>query len=234
MWHRGPLIAFDLETTGTSPAHDRVVTAAVLHIHPAEGRVQHYEWLLNPGIPIPEPATAVHGITTEYAATHGRAPAGALLEIAAHIGDAAHTRTPLVAYNAPFDLTMLRAECARHDAITPAIGPVIDPLVLDRGLDKYRPGTRRLAATAAHYGITLGETEAHGAGADALAAARVAWKLAEQHPELAHATVDELHEQQARWHAVWAEQFEIWLAQQPDREAMAVPRGWPIHENAPA
>lgn len=234
MWHCAPLIAFDLETTGTAPAQDRIVTAAARHIHPAEGRVEHYEWLLNPGMAIPEPAAAVHGITSEYAATHGRAPAGALLEIAAHVGDAARTGTPLVAYNAPFDLTMLRAECARYDAITPAIGPVIDPLVLDRGIDKYRRGSRRLTATAAHYGVPLAEAEAHGAGADALAAARLAWKLAEQHPDLARASVDELHEQQARWHADWAEQFESWLARQPDREAMAIPRGWPTHENAPA
>lgn len=91
MWHRAPMMAFDLETTGTSPATDRIVTAAVLHIHPAEGRVERHEWLLNPGVAIPEEATAVHGVTTEQALAHGCAPAGALLAIAAHVGHASHT-----------------------------------------------------------------------------------------------------------------------------------------------
>lgn len=228
MWHRAPLVAFDLETTGVSPEHDRIVTAAVLHIHPSEQRVERHEWLINPGVPIPEQASAVHGITSEYAASYGREPAGALLEIAAHIGHAASTGTPVVAYNAPFDLTMLTAECARHGHPQPGIGPVVDPLVIDRALDRYRRGSRRLTTVAEHYGIALSEAEAHGASADALAAARIAWRLAEAFPQLTEGDVSELHTQQADWHADWAQQFEQWLAHQPDRENETIPRDWPV------
>ena len=226
-WHRQPLVAFDLETTGIDPHQDRVVTAAVLHIDPRDGQVETYSWLINPGCDIPEPATAVHGITTEHAQTHGREPAEALLEIAAHIGHAASTGAPLVVYNAPYDLTMLHAECARHDTVAPTVGPVIDPLVIDRGLDRYRPGSRKLTATAAHYGVPISEDEAHGASADALAAARVAWKLATGYPEqLGSATLVDLQAQQAAWHEDWAAGFEQYLHRQ-GREDAEIPRGWP-------
>lgn len=220
-------MAFDLETTGVDPQQDRVVTAAVLHIDPRDGQVDTYSWLLNPGVDIPEQATGVHGITTEHAVEYGREPAGALLEIAAHIGHAANTGAPLVVYNAPYDLTMLHAECARHDTVAPAVGPVIDPLVIDRGLDRYRPGSRRLTATAAHYGVALSDDEAHGASADALAAARVAWKLATGYPEqLGTATLDDLQQQQATWHDEWAAGFEQYLKRQGRSDA-DIPRGWP-------
>ena len=220
-------MAFDLETTGVDPQQDRVVTAAVLHIDPRDGQVDTYSWLLNPGVDIPEQATGVHGITTEHAVEYGREPAGALLEIAAHIGHAANTGAPLVVYNAPYDLTMLHAECARHDTVAPAVGPVVDPLVIDRGLDRYRPGSRRLTATAAHYGVALSDDEAHGASADALAAARVAWKLATGYPEqLGTATLDDLQQQQATWHDEWAAGFEQYLKRQGRSDA-DIPRGWP-------
>lgn len=228
MWHRTPLVAFDLETTGVSPSNDRIVTAAVLHIRPSEGLVERHEWLLNPGVDIPEAATAVHGVTTANAVEHGRDPAGALLEIAAHIGNAADSGTPLVVYNAPYDLTMLTAECIRHGHPQPGIGPVVDPLVLDRALDRYRRGSRRLTAVAAHYGIVLPETEAHGASADALAAARVAWRLANAFPHVTDIDAAELHTHQAGWHAIWAEQFEQWLAEHPHRENETIPRDWPV------
>lgn len=231
-WHRQPLVAFDLETTGIDPHQDRVVTAAVLHIDPRDGQVETYTWLVNPGCDIPEPATAVHGVTTEHAREHGRDPASALLEIAAHLGRAASDGTPLVVYNAPYDLTLLACECARHDTVAPALGPVVDPLVLDRGIDRYRPGSRRLTATAAHYGVALTEDEAHGASADALAAARVAWKLATVYPdEIGTADLGELqHWQQAR-HDEWAAGFEQYLRRQ-GREDADIPRGWPVRSPA--
>lgn len=231
-WFRNPLVSFDLETTGIDPHTDRVVTAAVAHIDPRDGQVETYTWLVNPGVEIPEQATAVHGISTAHAVEHGRDPAGALLEIAAHLGQAASDGAALVVYNAPYDLTLLHAECARHDTVAPAIGPVIDPLVLDRGVDRYRPGSRRLTATAAHYGVALSETEAHGAAADALAAARVAWKLATAYPdEIGTADLGDLQRWQQARHDEWAAGFEDYLRRQ-GREDAEIPRGWPMRSPA--
>ena len=58
--HR-PLAIIDLETTGLNPDQDRIVELAILKIQPDGGTVQYVK-RLNPQIPIPAAATAVHGI----------------------------------------------------------------------------------------------------------------------------------------------------------------------------
>jgi len=57
-----PLAVIDLETTGTDPQTDRIVEISVLKILP-DGRRIHRTRRVNPGVPIPAGATAVHGIT---------------------------------------------------------------------------------------------------------------------------------------------------------------------------
>jgi DNA polymerase-3 subunit epsilon len=59
-----PLAIFDLETTGTSPERDRIVTIAILKVFPG-GLSQEFYRLVNPEIEIPQEATQVHGITNE-------------------------------------------------------------------------------------------------------------------------------------------------------------------------
>jgi DNA polymerase-3 subunit epsilon len=57
-----PLAIIDLETTGTDPQSDRIVEIGILKVTPDSRRCQRV-LRLNPGIPIPPGATAVHGIT---------------------------------------------------------------------------------------------------------------------------------------------------------------------------
>ncbi len=57
-----PLAVFDLETTGTDVKVDRVVEISVLKIFP-DGRREHRTRRINPTVPIPAEATAVHKIT---------------------------------------------------------------------------------------------------------------------------------------------------------------------------
>lgn len=59
---RRPLALLDLESTGTSPARDRIVEIAVLKLHP-DGREELRCKRVNPGVPIPAAATAIHGIS---------------------------------------------------------------------------------------------------------------------------------------------------------------------------
>ncbi|MDO8668147.1 MAG: exonuclease domain-containing protein [bacterium] len=59
-----PLVIFDLETTGLSINLDRIVEIAYLKIMP-DGEVLKGDWLLNPEMPIPAEASAIHGITDE-------------------------------------------------------------------------------------------------------------------------------------------------------------------------
>lgn len=59
---RRPLVVFDLETTGISVTQDRIVEACLLKIYP-DMREELRTYRINPGIPIPSGATAVHGIS---------------------------------------------------------------------------------------------------------------------------------------------------------------------------
>lgn len=229
-WHRELLVGFDLETTGTDPSSSRIVTAAVTEVKDGEP-VRSREWLADPGIPIPAEATAVHGITTAHAARYGRPAAEAADEIAEALAEYWAKGVPVVVYNAPFDLSLLAVELRRHGLRTLAervggeIGPVVDPLVIDRSLDRYRKGKRTLEAACAVYGVAL--AEAHQAGADALAAARVACALAERFPRECGREPWELHRDQTGWYAVWAADYARWL-RHAGRAGAEVDAGWPL------
>lgn len=57
-----PIAFLDVETTGLSPYSDRIVELSILKISP-EGKEEYKNHRVNPGIPIPAQATAIHGIT---------------------------------------------------------------------------------------------------------------------------------------------------------------------------
>ena len=59
---RRPLAFIDLESTGTSPSSDRIVEIAILKVNPDGGEDFRCN-RVNPGVPIPAEATAIHGIT---------------------------------------------------------------------------------------------------------------------------------------------------------------------------
>lgn len=56
-----PIIFFDLETTGTDISKDRIVEICFIKVLP-DGREVEYSKRVNPGMHIPESASAVHGI----------------------------------------------------------------------------------------------------------------------------------------------------------------------------
>ena len=57
-----PLVVFDIESTGVVPQRDRIVEIAVMKIMP-DGSSRTTVRRLNPGMPIPPGATAIHGIS---------------------------------------------------------------------------------------------------------------------------------------------------------------------------
>lgn len=57
-----PLAVFDLETTGVRIGRDRIVQIGIVRLLP-DGSRETYQTLINPGIPIPAEASAIHGIT---------------------------------------------------------------------------------------------------------------------------------------------------------------------------
>jgi DNA polymerase-3 subunit epsilon len=111
---------------------------------------------------------------------------------------------PVVAYNAPFDFSLLKYESLRHDiAPIDEPSPVIDPLVIDKAYDRWRKGKRTLEVVAAHYAVRL--DAAHEASADAVAAGRVAQALAERFAPWLPDAVHELHTRQIGWARAQAE-----------------------------
>lgn len=220
------LAVFDTETTGTNPLSDRIVTAFV-GIIDGNGEIERgSDWLANPGVPIPEPAASVHGITTEMAQENGE-PARVVVErIRDSLNWIARHRLPLVVYNAPFDLTLVAAECRRHGIDAPVLGPqVIDPLVMDRALDRYRRGKRTLSDTAVEYGVEL--LDAHDAGDDAVASGRLALAMTQRYPDELLVDLPVLHEKQREWAETQAASFEDYMRRTRDANFTA-DRGWPI------
>lgn len=213
------MLSFDLETTSVKPKEARIVTSALVRI---DGRdVDAREMLADPGVPIPEEAAAVHGITTEKAQAEGRPHDEVLAETVSAIKQAWADGLTLIVYNAQYDLSVLRALTGDFTVD----GPVFDPFVIDRVMDKFRKGKRTLTDVSAHYGVEIGN--AHEATADALAAARVAWKQVRKFPELTEMDMDELMEFQAvKWHEDRLS-FKKYL-EGKGRDASDVSTAWPM------
>ncbi len=229
-WHQRRLAAFDLETTGIDSESDRIVTAAVSVVGDGLPPVFH-AWLLDPGVEIPAGASAVHGITTERARAEGRPPREAIEEIVAALAEQLRQGVPVVAFNARFDLTCLDREARRNgiaplaDRVGGAAGMlVVDPFVLDKQVDRFRKGKRTLGAVCAHYNVPL--DEAHASHADALAAARVAWRLGQAFEELRALDLPTLHARQVAWAAEQAASFEDYLRRNGRDER--IERAWPV------
>lgn len=226
-WADGPLCPFDLETTGQDPLEARIVTGTVIRVRPGLKAVTT-NWLSDvDGMEIPDAAAEIHGVTTERARAEGRPHRDVVGEIVTAIALDWKAGIPVVGHNVSYDLTVLAAECARLDLgpFTVA-GPVIDTIVLDRGVDKWRKGSRKLIDTARHYGIVLTEEEAHGSEADALAAARIAWKIARKHPKVGAMSLTALMRWQAEKHHAWAENFGDYLTRQGKTDDVS--REWPM------
>ena len=117
-------VAFDVETTGLLPGVDRVLELAAVSF--TRDAVLHvYSQLVNPGIPVPEEAGRVNGITDEMVRD---APCiGSVLPVfLSFLG-----RGVPVAHNAVFDVGFVSADVATLGLPRPE-GPVLDTRALAR------------------------------------------------------------------------------------------------------
>jgi DNA polymerase III subunit epsilon len=158
-WWTGRAVGFDLETDGKDPEDARIITACATLIEPG-ARPDVRTWLAQPERDIPAEATAVHGITTEYAREHGK-PRGDVVADIVTVLAYANAERPVIIHNAPYDLTVLDREMRRlgigslfhdfrfatgsHEMALRVDGQqvatfyVIDTLILDKHVDPYRP-----------------------------------------------------------------------------------------------
>ncbi|MER7757466.1 exonuclease domain-containing protein [Kitasatospora sp. NPDC097643] len=230
-WYTGPLASFDTETTGVDVESDRIVSAALVVQLAPGAPVQTSAWLADPGVPIPDGARAVHGITDEHVRAHGRPARSVVAEVTRALAAQALAGRPVVVMNAPYDLTLLDRELRRHHGLTlaEALGPagllVLDPRVLDKHVDRYRKGRRTLTDLCAHYGVEL--TGAHDAVADATAALALTRTIGARYPAaLGGLTAAELHLRQAVWHAAQARGLQSWFDRSGTPERVDL--SWPL------
>ncbi|MEW2069016.1 exonuclease domain-containing protein [Streptomyces sp. NPDC007346] len=223
-WHLGRMCGFDLETTGPDPLTARIVTACIVQVG-GGFNTSPAKWLTDAGgEEIPAGAEAVHGISTARARAEGVELRQAVEEILAGLTQVILAGVPIVAMNARFDLSLLDREAARFDLDPLPAGPVIDPFVIDKQVDRYRSGKRTLTALCEHYDVRL--DAAHSADADAVAACRVAWRQATRYPQLAAMTLDELHAAQVGWAAEQAASLQEHFRKKDP--AAVVEGAWPL------
>lgn len=156
------LAVVDLETTGLDPRSDRIVEVAALRFAPGGGRLRFHR-RVNPGVPIPGSATAVHGIADADVA-HCPPFAAVAAPLARFLRD-----SDLCGYNLKrFDLPLLLEEFRRAGVrFTLARRAVVDVYeIYHRREPRNLPAAVRLYLDRAHDG-------AHGALADAYATAAV-------------------------------------------------------------
>jgi DNA polymerase III subunit epsilon len=229
MWCQGRLAAFDVETTGADPQAARIVTAAVSVVGGGVD-AEHSTWLVDPGIEIPKEASDVHGVTTEQARRDGDPSAQAVDEMITTLALAVRAGVPIVIFNARYDLTVLDRE-ARRNGLVPLTERypdcpllVVDPLILDKHCDRYRKGKRTLGAMCEHYGVKL--DDAHAAGADAIAAARLAYCLGRGIAAIRAVSLEALHGCQVEWAAEQAASLEAYFRREGKDDV--VERAWPL------
>lgn len=154
-----PFVAFDTETTGLRLS-DRLVEIAAVRFRGGEVEAE-WSTLVDPGVPLPEAATRIHGIRDED--LHGQPrPAQALGRFLELIEGAA-----LVAHHAPFDVRVVASELLQAGLPLPD-NPVLDTCAIPRALG-LPVENHRLTTLARAFGLRQGL--AHRALPDARTAA---------------------------------------------------------------
>jgi len=219
-WHRVPLASLDFETTGVDPFHDRVLSYALLDQFGVE-----ISGLVDPGVPIPQASAEVHGITEAMLAGAPSSAEG-LTVVVDWVQSLVDRQVGLVVFNATYDLTMLRAEATRLGLTQPDWSRllVVDPFVVDWGIERGALGQRRLIDVASYYGIPI--DHAHDATCDARAAREVAVELGARHVHIGATTILELMVDQRTWHTERALEWNAYAA----RKGRPIDDlgGWPL------
>jgi DNA polymerase III subunit epsilon len=177
-------VVLDLETTGLSPARDRITEVGAVKVRGGQvlGELRTF---VHPGGPIPPAITAVTGITDAMVRD---APdvAAVLPTVLRFLADAV-----FVAHNARFDLAFLRA-AATAVGLPPPEPLVIDTARLARRLLADEVRNLRLATIAAH--LRTRTRPEHRALADARATVDVLHGLLERAGSLGATSLEDLRD----------------------------------------
>ncbi len=168
-----PICFFDLETTGVNVATDRIVEIAILKVFPNGNRESH-TWKVNPTIPIPEAATAVHGINDAMVANEPT-----FKELAPKVYNLIKD-SDLAGFNSNrFDIPLLAEELLRAEVDF----DMKKALAVDVQTIFHKMEKRTLEAAYKFY-CNKELKDAHSAAADTLATYEVLKAQLDKYPEL--------------------------------------------------
>ena len=214
-WHARDWLVVDVESTGLDIDTIGIVELGAAIFRGGEPLMEHSQsTLINPGMPIPAEASAIHGITDAdvAGAPSIEAAAPALLHAIGQVG-------AVLAYNGiGYDFLILsRLVPGFRDACKALVargGCILDPLIVVREAGRYWRGKGRHRLTAVRDRLGLPVEEEHRALGDCLTAGRVLWSLRGELPDDPRAAqrwcVSRKKEQDER--------FAAWLAGQKAKE----------------
>ncbi len=211
-----PLIIPDTETTGTDPNKDRIIEIG-FQVWTAEGLQKEWRSLVDPGVPIPEKTTEIHGITneavkrckvcweeephvTEYREGHGvrQTIDGSLHEFHPYPTFAQLAANLAIGFKdcdyagkkVRFDLSIIAASMNRANQPW----SYVDARIID--IDRLEQLAVPRTLSALHKKYTGAEHDgAHGALSDVRASATVIMRQLQEHQQLPR-DLDHLHELQ--------------------------------------
>lgn len=162
-------VVFDTETTGLDTSRDEIVQIGAVRVmghRIVQG--ESYETLVNPGRPIPQGSSRIHGITDEMVSQSPNVVTALRGFHCFALG------AVLVAHNAPFDLAFLKRQEAELELEFDH--PVLDTVLLS-AVVFGQTETHTLDAIADRLGVRIDATVRHTATGDAVATAAVLVKL---------------------------------------------------------
>lgn len=224
----------DLETTGLDVAVHRPVQSylAVWSVLNLERPVAEMELIFRRDAEEVGETSHIHRITPALS-DRGLPPTAALgmMGVFLRTMRSRFQDMPLVVFNAAYDMSMLIAESpVSRLSVELQRFPVIDPMVIDRQLDRYRKGKRRQTDLARLYTTLPDEIldNAHDAAVDCRILANVAVGVLEE-----FRLIDEdpwsLHNRQI----AWAEQQKTSYARWKGID-LSAEQGWPVRRDIAA
>ena len=176
----GPYTVFDLETTGMSPVHNRIIEIGAVRLE-HDGSISTFQTLIHPETTISYQITRLTGITNEMVAN-----APTFAEAGKEFMDFIQG-SKLVAHNARFDLSFLQESLSRCPELPLWDNGAYDTLILSR---KAYPGLPSYSLKNLKHALQLG-VEVDGTAHRALYDAKITM-------ELFHKVMQQLHDHGAR------------------------------------
>lgn len=216
-------IGFDTETTGVDVKTARILTASIVEII-SDNKVNVEEYIINPGVDIPEDSIKIHGMTNEWIENNGASPKSTLNKIARSLEKCEQ----LVIYNSTYDYNLLNNELKRYGLKTldPSLKKrIIDPLIIDRHFNKLVNNSRdrTLESVCEVYGVKI-DGDLHNATTDTKMSLKLYEAMEVEHPVLAKLSKESVYDLQYKAYNEWATGFNKWLLKKgkPD----TVPLNW--------